>query len=309
VNGRVSVLICFVTLAGCTGDGGGGAGAEGGTSAGDGASTDASGTGSTGEPTPDACIGEPSPGDHVYACSDQPCGLIVDVHGFTMSAQMQDANTNLRALGSERGYIVVQPNATPDPPSASWEPEVDDDKVFDFMMRVVDVFGVDENRIHFTGFSQGGWMSWRFACAHADVLASVAPAAACGDPECDFEAQVPARPLPILYMHGTDDALVAYTCAEPRRDAVVAAWGLGAETVVAEGAGYRWTRHEGEATLEFISHDYVVDDNTVLGGHCFPGSTDPGGAPGQLFPFGCSGASGFTWGEAVIDFFEAHPRP
>jgi poly(3-hydroxybutyrate) depolymerase len=282
-------------------------------------SSAASSEGSTGDPIPDACIDDPSPGDHVYACDgltydvrvpeaclQEACGLIVDVHGYTMSGLMEDANTNLRELGSERGYIVVQPNATPAPPAASWEPATDDDKVFDFMMRAIAVFGVDEDRVHFTGFSQGGWMSWRFACAHADVLASVAPAAACGM-ECDFETSVPAQPLAILYMHGTADALVNYACAEPLRDAAVEAFGLGAETVVEEGEGYRWTRHEGDTTLEFIRHDYVAE-GTLIEGHCFPGSDDPGDAPGQLFSFACSGDNAFHWGEAIIDFFEANPR-
>ncbi len=352
MNGRGLATLVAV-LAGCAGDGVSSGGTTGDGTAGDGTTgTDLSATDVTADPStssasasdpdadsgsgsgsgddpgtssgpiPDDCIDDPSPGDHVYACSgltfdvtvppacaDTACGLIVDVHGFTMSGLMEDANTNMRALGRERGYIVVQPNATPAPPAASWSPGTDDDKVFDFMMRAIEVFGVDENRVHFTGFSQGGWMSWRFACAHADVLASVAPAAACGDPECDFETAVPSRPLSILYMHGTADALVDYACAEPRKDAVIAAFGLGAETVVSEGEGYRWTRYEAAGTtLEFIAHDYVAEGNTIIDGHCFPGSTDPGGAPGQLFPFGCTGESGFVWGEAVIDFFETHPR-
>lgn len=302
------------------------------SSAGDDASTSAPPSDTTDggfpAPIPDDCIDDVAAGAHVYACDgltydvevpaaclEQPCGLIVDVHGFTMSGQMQDANTNMRALGTERGYIVMQPNATPAPPGASWTPGTDDDTVFAFMIRLATAFHVDLDRMHFTGFSQGGAMSWRFACAHADVLASVAPAAACNDgagalEDCSFMGEdVPSEPLPILYMHGTTDALVGFTCAPPRRDAVVAAFGLGEEQVVAEGDGFRWTRHagEGRALLEFIEHDYAAA-TPLLGGHCYPGSDDPGGAPGQLFPFACEGESGFVWGEAAIDFFDAHPR-
>lgn len=286
-------------------------------------------TGGFPAPIPDDCIDDVSPGSHVYACDDltfdvevpetclhEACGLIADVHGFTMSGVMEEANTHLRVLGSERGYIVVQPNATPAPPAASWTPGADDDKVFDFMMRLVAAFHVDERRIHFTGFSQGGAMSWRFACAHADVLASVAPAAACSNgpsalQDCTFMGDdVPSEPLPILYMHGTTDALVSFDCALPRRDTVVAEFGLGKEEVVAEGDGYRWTRHEGDGRglFELIQHDYSAAA-LILGGHCYPGSDDPGDAPGQLFSFKCEDESGFSWGEAVIDFFDAHPRP
>ncbi|GIS33212.1 MAG: hypothetical protein Ct9H90mP4_11260 [Gammaproteobacteria bacterium] len=34
-----------------------------------------------------------------------------------------------------------------------------------------------EERIHITGFSQGGYMSWRFICKYSDVLASAGPLA------------------------------------------------------------------------------------------------------------------------------------
>lgn len=78
---------------------------------------------------------------------------------------------------------------------------------------------------------------------------------------------------------------------------------------LAEGDGFRWTRHEGpdRGLLEFIEHDYTAA-SLILGGHCYPGSDDPADAPGQLFSFECEGRSGFVWGQAAIDFFEAHPR-
>ncbi len=278
-------------------------------------------------PVLDECIDDGSAGAHVYTCGDlsydvmipeacleSPCGLIVDVHGFTMSGRMQDANTSLKALGAERGYIVIQPNANPAPPSSSWVPGVDDEQVVAFMERVAHNFHVDPDRLHFTGFSQGGFMTWRVVCAHADLLASVAPAAACGDRmigDCLFgPSEQPRVPVDILYLHGTDDVLVPYECAQPRRDAVVAAYDLGPEEIVLDGEGYRWTRHTAAdgAVLEFITHQYNAENTAVLGGHCYPGSEDPGDAPGQLFSYACIDRTDLRWGEAVIDFFDEHPR-
>jgi hypothetical protein len=57
--------------------------------------------------------------------------------------------------------------------------------------------------------------------------------------------------------------------------------------------------------FEFLSHDYVAA-SPILGGHCYPGSTDPGGQSGQLFPFGCVAPNDFTWGVEVMKFFMAH---
>ena len=286
----------------------------------------------TGEPLPppvlDECITDASPGEHVFTCGPfdydvsipevclaEPCGLIMDVHGLSMSGDMQDANTDLRELGRQRGYIVIQPNANPAPPTSSWTPNVDDAELMAFLQRVAAAFHVDPDRLHFTGFSQGGFMSWRVVCAYADILASVAPAAGCGNDltiaDCQFtEDEQPSEPVDILYMHGTDDVLVNYSCAPVRRDAVVEAYGLGPEEVLVAGDGYTWTRHTGPdgTVLEFITHEYNAANTLVLGGHCYPGSDDPGGAPGQLFSFACVDETDLHWGTAVIDFFDAHPR-
>jgi len=297
-----------------------------GTDAGTDDAADGSDTGGFPEPVPDDCITDVAAGHHAFecdgltydvevpeACLGSACGMIFDVHGYTMSAQMQDSSTGMRALGQRHGYIVVQPNAEPDPPAASWNGAVDDPKVFDFMQRVAAAWHVDANRWHITGFSQGGYMSWRFICDHADVLASVAPAAACGNigafGDCAFSGdEIPSGPLDILYMHGTSDALVSFSCFGPRRDAVVAHYGLGPEELVTEDETHRWTRHTGDdMVLELIEHDYAAE-SFILGGHCFPGSNDQGDAPGQLFSYGCVDPTSFAWGEVVMQFFIAHPK-
>lgn len=278
-------------------------------------------------PVPDDCITDVTAGHHVYMCSDlawdveipvqcldAPCGMIFDVHGLTMSADMQDANTDMRARGREHGYIVVQPNAQPAPPAASWNPDVDDGKVFDFMQRTAAAFHVDPDRWHVTGFSQGGFMSWRFVCAHADVLASAAPGAACGNDfpiaDCQFTAdEAPSEPIDILYMHGTADVVVGYACAQPRRDAVIAHFGLGEGELVEQDDDHRWTRYTGDGMVfEYLEHDYS-GVSLLAGGHCFPGSDDTvGELPGQIAPFACQGPDAFVWGEVVMQFFVDHPR-
>jgi polyhydroxybutyrate depolymerase len=255
------------------------------------------------------------------ACPAGGCGVIVDVHGLTMSAAMLDNNDGLRARGGAAGFVVIQPNANPDPPQASWS-TTDDAKIYDFMMRAVAVYGIDPDRIHFTGFSQGGFMSWRFLCDHADVLASVAPAAGAsncvGTPACTFTgSEIPAQEIAVLYMHGIQDTnYVSFACAQPQVDAMVAAWGLTSDGVIASGPDFTRTRYSDASgtVVEFLAHDYFstqqvpLIDQTRLLGHCFPGSTDPGGLPGQLFSFRCEQDAAFVWGQEVVDFFVAHPR-
>ncbi len=246
-------------------------------------------------------------------CEQKACGLIFDVHGRTMSGDQENNNTKLRELGAANDFIVVQPNGNPAPPQSGWS-EADDDEVYSFMQQVIARWDVDQNRVHMTGFSQGGYMTWRFICKHADVLASAAPAAAaqgCIDANvgCVLEPGKPSTQVDILYMHGRDDAIVSYNCAEPQRDSVVNSFGMGAPEVVAGDDKYEWTRYTSPqaTTFEFIAHRYK-SSQFLLKGHCFPGSDDDGDEPGQLFSFKCNDQTAFNWGEEVIKFFMAHPR-
>jgi poly(3-hydroxybutyrate) depolymerase len=231
---------------------------------------------------------------------------VVDVHGFTMDALMEDDNTNMRALGTQYGYVVVQPNANPAPPASGWNPPGDDDHVYAFLVQAITTFAVDPKRVHFTGFSQGGMMTFRFLCNHADLFASVAPAAGDG---CNFTSgAMPSREIPVLYMHGTKDAIINFQSnATPQVNALVAGWNMGTGTVVDQGTGYQRTRYTNAngTVFEFLQHDYTAS-SPILGGHCYPGSTDKGGQPGQLFSFACTPPNGFTWGVEVMKFFMAH---
>jgi len=215
---------------------------------------------------------------------------------------------------------VIQPSANPAPPRASWSTS-DDALIYDFLTRAIAVYRIDAHRVHMTGFSQGGFMTWRFLCAHSDVLASVAPGAAasnCSTPACTFTgSEIPSEQIPILYMHGrNDNDYVSYSCAQPQIDAVVSAWGLGTGSVIASDSMYTRTRWAGSGNglLEHIAHDYSSTAQvpyvaqTELLGHCYPGSTDPGSQPGQLFSFKCEQPASFTWGDEVMKFFVAHPK-
>lgn len=290
----------------------------------DGGSQDAADPRDAGMLAPEGCITAVSAGHHVFdcdgiaydvelasACAAGGCGLVLDVHGATMNADDEDRNTNMRALGAARGYVVVQPTAPDGTIGPSWDPARDDPKVFSFLELALRVFQIDPDRVHMTGFSQGGFMTWRMLCEHADIFASVAPAAACGAlfPGCAFSStERPAREIPVLYVHGSNDLIVS-GCAETQRDAVVSGWAMTVDTVVSSDADHTWTRYRSASgnTFEYIEHSYSAY-SYVLGGHCFPGSPDIGTNRFTTDAYGCEDLSPFHWGEAVIAFFEAHAR-
>ena len=248
------------------------------------------------------------------ACAKGGCGLVVDVHGATMDAEMQDYNTDLRALGEQLGYVVVQPNAMPPPPTSAWL-TADDAVVLDFTKSAIVALAIDSKRVHFTGFSQGGWMGWRMVCKQPDLFASVAIAAACssyGGEGCSFQAgQVPSKPLPVLYMHGKLDVLQPWWCAEQQIAGLTKGWQLKQTQVVAQDSDHLWQRlaTPGGTTVELVQHSYSAL-SPALGGHCYPGSPDV--FPkyfGQVAGFGCTGKSAFHWGKVAMGFFAAHPKP
>ena len=251
---------------------------------------------------------------------------IIDVPGRTMNAAMEDANTGMRARGDAAGYHRDPAERESGAAAVDLQADAGGRREALRLLHARDrgLSPSISHRVHMTGFSEGGFMTWRFLCDHADLFASVAPGAAASNcTSCRFPLLVHRHPDaeppgPVLYMHGTaDEDYVQYECAQPQIDAMVAAWGLTSQGVIASNATYRrtrWTNASG-GLLEFISHDYYSDQEvlfipqTKLEGHCYPGSTDPGGLAGQLFSFKCEQPASFTWGDEVMKFFVAHPKP
>lgn len=263
-------------------------------------------------------------------CIDSACGLIVDVHGWLSDPQQQEARSNLARLARERGgYIVVQPGELSEP--SSWKPDIHYDIVFDFMQQAMEAFAVDTNRVHFTGFSQGGLMTWKFVCDHADIIASAVPIAA---PElnCFLNGSGPSRSVPVFYISGTEDILARYHHRGNPISAVdtlvrvmydygmasvdssayafsgtgdivvdeagridVAVAGTGFEIVGgSQQASYLWTRYTNAAGIPF---EHLRHAN----GHVYPDNPDSAVLPEDP-------AVWFSVGEAILEFFIANPK-
>jgi pimeloyl-ACP methyl ester carboxylesterase len=229
------------------------------------------------------------------ACAAGGCGVILDVHGFTMSGDLMDEHSRMRALAPPLDYVVIQPTA-PGVPS-SWGTGEHDDVVYDFLLATIDRFAIDPHRIHMMGFSQGGMMTYRMICTHAELFASVAPTAgtAC------FDGSEPAVELPILHTHGHEDAIISWSVfGAPQRDAILAAWPFGPPILMSQGSGYtatKWISASG-TVFELWEHDY--DAGILIGGHCLPGPDD--GAP-----YRCNGSE-FDLSSEILRFFMEHPK-
>lgn len=263
------------------------------------------------------------------ACLTESCGLIIDVHGGGSSARQQEQLTGLAELGGAAGYVVLQPNATIKPAYAfapNWVPALDDDRVYQYARAVEAAFAIDPNRIHMTGFSQGSMMTWRFACAHSDWLASIAPASGTGYPpgearngdvDCDFDgSEVPIRALDILFMHGVSDDYSSFADAEAKAARIAALFELSllsADSLDDAAQQTHYSRSDG-LDFFFIEHQYesayevsvpILGIQESLQSHCVPTLKLDDDA---RHPYHCEPPNAFDWGQRVLDFFIAHPR-
>ena len=238
------------------------------------------------------------------SCQTRPCGLIFNIHGGGMTDHAtMDQATNMIKLGGDAGYIVVHPH------KGTWNVSGDRSAVFGFMQQAIEAFDVDRKRVHSTGYSQGGQLSWALACEHSDVVASIAPAEEINRvTDCWKPSKLPAREIPVLFAYGKRDSIGGgYAAAQKlASDFATASKMMGPETTAgAENKNYwrqRWTSSTGNV-LEFISQNYTSTGvGGILAGHCLPMMG------GDTF-VSCAAPVDYDWGKEVVAFFQAHPMP
>jgi hypothetical protein len=227
------------------------------------------------------------------ACATGGCGIIFDVHGFTMTADELDTHTRMRLLAPPLGFVVVQPTA-----AGLWGSGAHDALIWSFAQATASVLKTNPDRLHFMGFSQGAILTFHMLCAHADAIASIAPDSGNG---CFASGATPSVQRPILYVQGTGDNIQPWVLfGPPVRDGILGAWPFGAPTLFASGTAYqarRWTTPTGTA-FEFWQHDYSA--SAFLGGHCLP-------VPNGTGTYCCKNPE-FDYSAEVLRFFTAHPR-
>jgi pimeloyl-ACP methyl ester carboxylesterase len=241
-------------------------------------------------------------------CPAGGCGLILDAHGFAMSADIQDRNTNLRRLGNDNGFVVAQPTAAGATPS--FNPAVDGPRIRAFMEQAIQAFGLNPNKIHMGGFSQGAGLSFDFVCQNSDLIASAAPIAGASRMNCFQDGP----PVPVLQTNGVNDGLASFQRASATRDQILAGMGLQLSdgVPIAGGTGITQTRFMNARgqVFEFIQHDFV--GASVGAGHCFPGSFETeltGMEPGAFdLRFACEDDQSLRIGEAQVKFYIENPR-
>lgn len=133
--------------------------------------------------------------------------LVVNMHGLTMTASLQQMYTGFDDIADREGFVVVYPDGLEN----SWDLMGSTDVTFisDLIDTCVLRYGIDENRVYATGFSMGGFMSYRLACALSEKITAIAPVAGT---HISYNCN-PQRPVPVLHIHGTTDSTVSFSNA------------------------------------------------------------------------------------------------
>jgi polyhydroxybutyrate depolymerase len=150
----------------------------------------------------------------------EPMPLVVLLHGYTASGSVQEKYLRIAPEADRRGFVYAYPDGTVDRTDKRfwnatdtccdlYQTGVDDSK---YLRDVIDTlkrtYSIDARRIYLIGHSNGGFMSFRMACDHADTVTAIATLA--GSTWNDISRCKPSAPVSVLAIHGTADRTILF---------------------------------------------------------------------------------------------------
>ncbi|GIW82133.1 MAG: hydrolase [Gemmatales bacterium] len=155
---------------------------------------------------------------YLPAGAKKPLPLVLSLHGAGVNGAAQEWLTNMNEIADKEQFAIVYPDAL----NSFWrffEPAENDvlrlKPVDDlgFLESLIDEMvkeGIaDPRRVYVTGMSNGGYMANFIGRKLSNKVAAIAPVAGTM-PRMLADKVAPKRPVPVLYIHGTDDTFVYY---------------------------------------------------------------------------------------------------
>ncbi len=149
-----------------------------------------------------------------------PAPLLVMLHGYSVDGTVEELFLQLAPLADKNGFLYAHPDGTVDSSGnyfwnatdacCNYDGSTVDDSgyLLSVVQGVKAAYNVDPARVYFMGHSNGGFMSYRMACDHADQIAAIVSLA--GAMWDDPSKCQPAAPVSVLEIHGDADTEVLY---------------------------------------------------------------------------------------------------
>ena len=177
------------------------------------------------------------------AATGKPLPLVLNLHGSTQNAFLQEVQSGMDSSADASGYLVAYPNGTrvskvltPDPVAKqaqySWNagaccglPVTHHVNDVGFLEKVIsDVAArtpVDLRRVYVTGMSSGGMMAYTMAAEDSEHIAAIASVSG----QVELSSVHPTRPVPTMEFHSIDDPIAKWngTPSKNRVPAVIRA--------------------------------------------------------------------------------------
>ena len=159
---------------------------------------------------------------------DESTPLLLALHGYTQNGAAMMAFSGFNSIADTGNFVVVYPNGI----GNSWNVGLSGGSNADdvgFLLALVDTlhrqFNIDYRRVYSTGFSNGGFMSYKLACEVPDSFAAIAPVSGTMT-DASLSACQPTLAMPVMHIHGTSDYVVSYTGSYGNisAEAAVAVW-------------------------------------------------------------------------------------
>ncbi len=142
---------------------------------------------------------------------DQP-PLLLALHGLTQTGNIMMQFSNFNTYAEQYHFVVVYPDGVNNTWNVGFAGGANTNDV-GFLSALIDTlhhqYSIDLSRVYSTGFSNGGFMSYRLACELGDHIAAIASVSGTMT-DGAFGTCVPSRNIPVMHIHGTSDLVVAY---------------------------------------------------------------------------------------------------
>ncbi len=138
--------------------------------------------------------------------------LVFNFHGFGSNAVQQEFYSGMNFISDAEYFAVCYPEGIDNAWNVGWSINSDSDDV-GFVEAMIDQisenYSINQAKVYSCGMSNGGFFSYRLACELSDKIAAIASVTGAMLP-ANITSCEPSRNVPVMQIHGTDDATVFY---------------------------------------------------------------------------------------------------